>query len=147
MTLESESCPRAEALSALVDGELSAGEREQIAAHTIACPVCAAMLTRFVELRSAFSGIADADPGVDIAALVAPQLRPRQSARERRPRRRSSWQLAPLGAAAVGVLATGIYLGMLLTGGAAVVAADPSPMSVFDAIPPGGLCLGASCLP
>jgi hypothetical protein len=105
------------------------------------------MLRQFVELRSTFSGLADADPGVDIAALVEPQLPPRPTARARRSRRRSSWQLAPLCAAAAAVLGTGIYLGMLLTGGVAVMAPHPSPMSVFDAVPPGGLCLGGSCLP
>jgi anti-sigma factor RsiW len=66
----SNECPHAEALSALIDGELSASERERIAAHAAACPVCGATLSRFVELRNAFSSIGDADPGVDIAALV-----------------------------------------------------------------------------
>ena len=105
MSVQRNDCPHAEALSALVDGELSASEREEITAHAAACPVCGAMLRQFAGLRNTFSSIGDADPGVDIAALVEPQLPPRQPARAPRARRLSAWQLGPMGLGAAGVLA------------------------------------------
>jgi anti-sigma factor RsiW len=147
MTGRGDDCPRAEALSALIDGELSAREHEQITAHAAVCPLCGAMLKQFSELRGTFRDIADPDAGVDIAALVEPQLPPRQPAESARAGRHWPWQLAPAGLAAAGVFATGVYLGMLLMGGSAAVATRPAAMVVFDAVPPGGLCAGALCAP
>ena len=145
MIPQTHDCPRAEALSALIDDELAPAEAEEITAHASRCPVCGGTLRRFVELHSSLAGIGDVDPGVDIAALVQPQLPPREPAKARRARRRSPWQLAPFGVAAAGVLATGVYLGMLLTGGSAMVITRTAPMAVFDAVPPGGLCVGSLC--
>ena len=145
MIPQSQGCPRAEALSALIDGELAPREHEQITAHAAVCPLCGAMLQRFSDVHGKFHGIAHADAGVDIAALVEPQLPPRRPAESAHASRRWPWQLAPAGVAAAGVLATGVYLGMLLAGGTAAVATRPAAMAVFDAVPPGGLCVGALC--
>ncbi|HEX2826166.1 MAG TPA: zf-HC2 domain-containing protein [Burkholderiales bacterium] len=145
MMPQSQDCPRAEALSAMIDGELSAREHERITAHAAVCPLCGTMLRQFVALRGALLGSPDPDAGVDVAALVEPRLAPREPAGRAHARRHWPWQHAPMGAAGVGVLATGVYLGMLLMGGTAAVATRPAAMAVFDAIPPGGLCVGASC--
>jgi hypothetical protein len=97
-------------------------------------------LRDFSGLRSAFSALGDSPASVDIAALIDKRLPPRVPLRPARERSRWRWQLAPAGLAAAGVLATGAYLGMLLGGGAAVSAARPPAVAVFDAVPPGGLC-------
>ena len=139
-------CPRVEALSRLVDGEISGGARREIEAHAASCPVCGATLRDFGELRSAFSVLGGTSAGVDVAALIENRLPPRAQARPAAPRRSGwRWQLAPAGLAAAGVLATGAYLGMLLGGGAAVGVARPPAVAVFDAVPPGGLCLAQAC--
>ena len=147
MMSQSRDCPRAEALSAMIDGELSPREHEQITAHAAVCSLCGAMLRQFVEVRDELLGSPDPDAGVDIAALVEPQLPPMQPAPRARERQHRPWQLAPMAAAAAGVLATGVYLGMLLMGGSAAMATRPTAIVVFDAIPPGGLCVGALCAP
>ena len=147
MISQSQDCPRAEALSALIDGELAPREHDQLTAHAAVCPLCGATLQQFSDLRGTFQRVAHPDAGVDIAALVEPQLQPRQPAESGRAWRRWPWQLAPAGVAAAGVLATGVYLGMLLMGGTAAVATRPAAMAVFDAVPPGGLCVGALCAP
>jgi anti-sigma factor RsiW len=141
-------CPRVEALSLLIDGEISGAARREIEAHAASCPICGATLRDFRGLRSAFSALGDSPAGVDIAALIDARLPPRAPPRPARPAGQRSgwrWQLAPAGLAAAGVLATGAYLGMLLGGGAAVSTARPPAVAVFDAVPPGGLCAAPIC--
>lgn len=138
-------CPRVEALSLLIDGEISARARHDIETHAASCPICGATLRDFSGLRSAFSALGDSPAGVDIAALIDARLPPRAPARPTRQPSRWRWQLAPAGLAAAGVLATGAYLGMLLGGGAAVSAARPPAVAVFDVVPPGGLCAAPVC--
>ena len=146
MTGSWEDCPRIEALSALLDGELSRHDRDEIAAHAAVCPSCSPVLLQFSELSSELSALEGTCAGVDIAALIEPRLPKREQARPARPPRRARWQLAPMGVAAAGVLALGAYLGLLLGGGAVSVVGQPAAMAVFDAIPPGGLCVGlAAC--
>jgi len=140
--MQAHGCPRTEALSALIDGELAGRERDEITTHAAACPVCGAVLADFGELRTRMQPLVRAAAGVDVAALIESRLPARGRAEAARPRRGWRWQLAPAGLAAAGVLATGAYLGALLAGGTTAVAAQPAAMAVFDAIPPGGLCAG-----
>lgn len=142
MPMQAHDCPRTEAFSALIDGELGGRERDEITTHVAACPVCRAVLADFGELRTRMQPLARAAAGVDIAALIESRLPARDPATVARPRRGWRWQFAPAGLAAAGVLSTGAYLGALLAGGTTAVAARPAAMAVFDAIPPGGLCTG-----
>ena len=138
-------CPRIEALSLLIDGEISASARRAIETHAASCSICGATLRDFSSLRSAFSALGDSPAGVDVAALIDQRLPPRAPLRPARRRSGWRWQLAPAGLAAAGVLATGAYLGMLLGGGAAVGLARPAAVAVFDVVPPGGLCVAPVC--
>ena len=138
-------CPRSEALSLLLDGEIAASARREIETHAAACPVCGAMLRDFGELRTALGALGRACVGVDVAALVDARLPPRAAPRPRPRRQGWRWQLVPAGLAAACMLATGAYLGMLLGGGAALGVARPPALAVFDAVPPGGLCLAPLC--
>lgn len=141
-------CPRTEQLSALIDDELAGVARAEIEAHAGSCPLCGAMLREFGELRVALKPLAAARPGFDLAPLIVQRLT--AGGRRARPMRDRNWwqgwQLLPSGLAAVGMLSAGVYLGALLAGGAGVTALEPAAMAVFDAVAPGGLCLGApSC--
>ncbi len=138
-------CPRAEALSLLLDGEIAGSARREIEAHATSCPVCGAMLRDFGELRTALGALGAASARVDIAGLVDQRLPARAPARPARQRRGWRWQLLPAGFAAAGVLAIGAYLGMLLGGSAGVGVARPPAVAVFDAVPPGGLCVAPVC--
>ncbi len=142
-------CPRVEALSLLIDGEISGAALREIEAHAASCPICGTTLRDFRGLRSAFSALGNSPAGVDIAALIdarlPPRAPPRAAVRPSRPRSGWRWQLAPAGVAAAGLLAAGAYLGMLLGGGAAVSAARPPAIAVFDTVPPGGLCAAPIC--
>jgi anti-sigma factor RsiW len=137
-------CPRLEALSLLIDDEVSGSARRDIETHAASCPICGATLRDFSSLRSAFRALGESPAGVDIAALIDERLPPRAPSRRLRPRSGWRWQLAPAGLAAAGVLATGAYLGTLLGGGAVTVARPPA-VAVFDVVPPGGLCVAPVC--
>jgi len=134
-------CPRTVELSALVDEALAGREREAIAGHAAACPLCGDMLRDLNEQRTLFRRLPERRLEVDIAARIdsrlAPRAQPRRPAAERKGWR--TWQLLPSGLAGAAVLAGGLYLGVLLTGGAAV---RPAAMAAFDPVPPGGLCVG-----
>ena len=144
-------CPRTEALSALMDGQLTERERSDLTAHARLCPVCGAMIEDFVRLREALQPLAhtrldrDLSPLID-ARLSAASGRPPMATAGPRVRRRG-WQLAPAGLVAAGVFGVGVYLGALLAGGAAAMPSRPAAMAVFDAVPPGALCIGVSCVP
>ncbi len=136
-------CPRTEQLSALVDEELAREPREDIANHAASCPLCGAMLRDLTEQRSLLHSLAGTRAGVDLAPRIEQRL-----ARRPAPRRKApdgawwrGWRLAPAGLAAASVLVTGIYSGALLTAGSAI-ASRPAAMAAFDAVPPGGICVG-----
>lgn len=138
------SCPRTEQLSALVDGELTPGVQEQVESHVAACPLCGAMLKDLAELHVALRPLTAVRVGFDLAPLVEQRL-----AAGRRPQQRGGglrwwqgWPPMPSGLAAAGMLTVGVYLGALLAGGTGVAVARPPAMAVFDAIPPGGICVG-----
>jgi hypothetical protein len=137
-------CPRIEALSLLVDDEISGSARAEIVAHAGACPLCRVTLDGFRDLRSALGALPDEGPGVDIAALIGGRLAPRSRPGSARRRIRWRWELAPTGLAAAGVLAMGAYLGVLLVGGTAITARAPA-VTVFSAAAPGGICLTPAC--
>ena len=102
------------------------------------------MLRDLTGLRLALRPLRETGPGIDLAPLIEPRLAPRRG-RSRAPTGTPWWHVWPLlppGLAAAGVLAAGVYLGALLAGGAAVSAAQPTTMAVFDPIPPGGICVG-----
>lgn len=139
-------CPRSAQMSALIDNELAGEARVEIESHAASCPVCGAMLQDMTELRSALRPLAAARLDFDLAPRIEQRLTPR-----RKPQRAApagswwlGWQLAPSGLAAAGVLAMGIYLGALLTGGSGAVATQSIAMAAFSPIPPGSLCLAAA---
>lgn len=144
MKPEQPDCPRTAQLSALIDDELPARPREEIASHAAVCPLCGAMLRELSELRLALRPLGEARPGIDLMPLIGPRLAPRG----KRPQAKSDkpwwhvWQLLPSGLAAAGVMTAGVYLGVVLAGGAAVSATQLTSMAVFDPIPPGGICVG-----
>jgi anti-sigma factor RsiW len=140
-------CPRVEALSLLVDDEISGSARDEIEAHAAYCPLCGAMLRKFRDLRDALGGLEAPAPGVDIATLIDARLAPRTQSRRARRRAGWRWQFAPAGLAAAGVLAMGAYLGMLLAGGTTVNTGRAPAVAVFSSVPPGGLCLMPACYP
>jgi anti-sigma factor RsiW len=141
-------CPRVEDVSALMDGALSGSAVEEMRAHVARCPLCGALLRDFDAMSARMQRLRDTRCDVDIAALVAAQLPPRMpSARQRNRRWGDALQIAPRGLAAAGALAAGAYLGLILASGASV-AVRPAAMTVFDATPPGALCVGMpACMP
>jgi anti-sigma factor RsiW len=135
-------CPRLKDISAYIDGALGEPARQAFASHAAGCPLCAGRLRDFLALRSAFHAWRDTRCDIDLAALLDERLAQRPGAR-RAPERQARpplWQLLPQGLGAVGVLAAGIYFGMLFAGSAAAL--RPAAMAVFDAAPPGALCAG-----
>jgi len=115
-------CPRVEALSALMDGALSASERDEIGAHAASCPLCGKTLQQFEAMSSRLQALRDTTCDVDLAALIDTRLAPRAGARAQRKWRERHgmgiWQLAPRGLAAAGMLVAGAYLGMMLVAAA-----------------------------
>ena len=138
-------CPRVDALSALLDGELAGPARDEIAGHAERCPLCGSMLRELTDLSTAMQPLATVRVGFDLTPLIEPRLPAREKSRRVPERGRSwwqGWQLLPSGLAAAGVLTGGVYLGALLVGGGGVTATQHPAMALFDPIPPGGLCVG-----
>ncbi len=77
-------CPRVEALSALMDGALSASERDEIGAHAASCPLCGKTLQQFEAMSSRLQALRDTTCDVDLAALIDTRLAPRAGARAQR---------------------------------------------------------------
>ena len=80
MTQTTRDCPRMEALSALLDGELPASEDAEIAGHVAGCPVCGAAFRTFGELRTSLRTLGNVPVGVDVASLIEHRLSPRPPA-------------------------------------------------------------------
>ena len=140
-------CPRTEALSALIDGELAPASRDETVAHATVCPVCGSMLQELNELRLALKPLAELPASPDLAPLIEQRLSAAKPVAATKPRRKGwlGWQLLPAGLAGAATLSAGVYLGALLAGGTGA-AMQPAMMAMFDAIPPGGVCLGVqSC--
>jgi anti-sigma factor RsiW len=135
-------CPRIDDISALIDNALAEHARDEIAAHAAGCPLCGATLRDFTAMRSRLQQLRGTHCTVDIASLIEDRLPPRARAQGRESKRGwdYAWQVAPRGLAAAGVLAAGVYLGLLLAGGTSVM--RPAALAVFDPAPPGALCAG-----
>jgi len=139
-----EKCPRIEALSALVDGELVGPARVALDAHVAGCAICAPVLAEFRQLRTTFAALPDVAPGIDFALLVDRRIaaagvpKPKQKLR---PQRWRWWQLAPAALGGAVSLSLGAYLGSALMLGSQVTAQPAAlQMAAFTAIPPGALC-------
>ena len=135
-------CPRVEDVSALMDGVLADSARREMTGHVASCPLCGAALRDFEAMRDRMRALPEARCDADIASLIAPRL---PQSRAPAPRVRAwrgprVWLAAPRGLGAVAALAAGIYLGLMLAGGA--LAPRLAAMAVFDATPPGSLCAG-----
>jgi anti-sigma factor RsiW len=138
-----ETCPRTEALSALVDDELVEPARLALDAHVAGCAICAPVLAEFRQLRSTFAALPEVAPGVDFtplvedriaAAAVVPKPKP-QSQRWR------WWQVAPAAFGGALSLSLGTYIGSALMLGSQVTAQPAAlQMAAFAANPPGALC-------
>jgi anti-sigma factor RsiW len=145
-----QSCSNSENLSAYVDGELSIDQRRKIEA----CLADDAAYREYVEdlhgLRQAFQSLPSEAIGFDLAPLVQRRLaqsKPENKAWLAVRRTGLAW---PVSLAAACSIFMGIFLGSVLVNGLDSPAALPgSPaLAMFDAMPPGGLCVGmGSCYP
>ena len=148
-----EECPRTEALSALVDGELAEPARVALDAHVAGCAICAPVLAGLRQLRTDFAALPAPAPGVDLAPLVERRIaaaaavaNPKAASRSQRWR---WWQLAPAALGGALSLSLGAYLGSaLVLGSQATGQATTLQMAAFTAVPPGALCPAArACNP
>lgn len=139
-----ETCPRIEALSALVDNALSKYDRIALDAHVASCAICAPVLAEFRQLQQTFAALPDVAPGIDLAPLVdrriaaagvpQPHLKPQT-------RRWRWWQIAPMALGGAISLSIGAYLGnVLMLGSQATAQPAALQMAAFTASPPGALC-------
>ncbi|MBI2278283.1 MAG: zf-HC2 domain-containing protein [Dechloromonas sp.] len=129
-------------LSAYVDGELAAESRQRVDSHLAVCPDCATQVARFASLSADFAKFREESLGFDLAGVIEGRI----AATERRPGRASGrgrfvrWSIA-LGAA--GALVAGTQLGTVLVAGSGAGSTPPvATLRVFDAMPPGNLCVG-----
>lgn len=127
-------------LSAYLDAELTDAEHGRVATHLAACPRCAGRLAEFAALSTDFARLPRESLGTDLSGVIAGRLPSTAPSRLRAPR--PGWRsLLPLGIGASASVALGIAIGAaLFSGGAALP--RMTAMSVFDPIPPGGLCAG-----
>ena len=135
-------CPRTEAISALIDGEIGESAALELRLHVAQCVPCASALLAFTGMRADLRALREIRSDVDIAALVLPQL-PKPAAPRRRPARPLAdlWQLGSRALGGAAALGVGAYLGLLLVAGGAGVP-RPATMSVFSGEPPGVYCAG-----
>ena len=115
-------------------------------AHLASCPACSKLSGALAALRTSFRSLPDEGLGFDIVPLVDARLAEHRQRATRPQRRWSLWPLLPQAAAAVASVAGGLALGSLMMTGASAAAPRAAVMAVFDAVPPGGVCLmRASC--
>jgi len=135
-------CPRTEAISALIDGELGESAAQELKLHAAHCAQCGAALLEFTGLRRDLQALREMRSGVDIAALVLSRL-PKPAVPRRKPARHwgGLWQLGPRALGGAAALGVGAYLGLTLVAGGGV-ALRPASMSVFYGEPPGAYCAG-----
>lgn len=122
-------------LSAYLDGELDHHAEQRVAAHLVACPLCAARFAELQALSADFKALPMASLGFDLAGVIEGRLA------AARPERRwfSQWPLA-IGAAAS--IAAGVFMGSALVAGRAAEVPRMAALHVFDIMPPGSLCIG-----
>lgn len=133
-------CPKFVDVSAYVDNMLPAAERQQLAAHMQDCPHCRQRAAELIALHQGMQALPSPALGFDLATRFAERAR---ADRVRHRPVRSFWlNWGPPGLAVAASLASGVWLGGLVSGGA--VTASPAAMvRVFDPVPPGGLCAAA----
>lgn len=143
-----ESCPRIVAISACLDHEQSAAEREQLRSHLAGCPRCAAMLADLHRLRGELRELPDEALGFDLSEVIRARLAPAAARRPAPPPRRGWIEWVPMGLGAGAALSLGLFMGAGLTSGAAgVLAPRIATLAVFDPVAPGNLCAGTdACL-
>jgi len=138
-----ETCPRTVELSAFLDQQLEARDRERIEAHVASCAVCAAEFADLRVLRADLKALPDETLGFDLGSVVEGRLaqRPRPVPRRRPGRPLFGW--LPLGVGMAASVSLGFTLGAMLTmGTGARLAPGVAAMAVFDPVAPGGLCIG-----
>jgi len=135
-------CPRTEAISALIDGELGEAAAQELSRHAAQCAQCGSALLEFTGMRADLRALREIRSDVDIAALVLSRL-PKPAVPRRKPARHwgGLWQLGPRALGGAAALGVGAYLGLMLVAGGGV-ALRPASMSVFSGEPPGAYCAG-----
>jgi anti-sigma factor RsiW len=128
------------ALSAYLDGEVGGTERRQMAAHLATCAQCTARLTALQTLAADFDRLPQEKLGYDLAGVIEGRLAAASRPYDK-PHAARWWGLLPVSLGAAASLALGIGMGSALFGGAAAMP-RVAAISVFDTLPPGGLCLG-----
>lgn len=145
-----QTCSNSENLSAYVDDELSKDQRRKIEA----CLATDAAYREYVEdllgLRQAFQSLPSEAIGFDLAPLVQRRLAHSKSENKAWRAVRKTGLAWPVSLAAACSLFMGIFLGSVLVNGLdspAALSGSPA-MAMFDAMPPGGLCVGMKyCYP
>jgi len=141
-----ESCPRIEALSALMDGELGEPDRIAVQAHADQCPICTPVLAEFRQLHARFAALDATTPDFDLApevdrridaAITAGLRKPTPTAR---PARAWWWQLALLAPGGAFAVSAGLWLGAALPGAVPIAQATAAQMVPFSTVPAGALC-------
>jgi anti-sigma factor RsiW len=142
-----EPCPRIEALSALLDDELSEPTRLAVQAHADECPVCKPVLAEFRQLHVRFAALDSATPDFDLAPEVDRRIDAATSGRRepkpvptRRPASGRWWQVALLAPGGAVAVAVGLWLGAALPMSAPGAQATAMQMVPFSTVPAGALC-------
>lgn len=141
-----EPCPRIEALSALMDGELGEPDRLAVQAHADQCPVCAPVLAEFLRLHARFAALDSTTPDFDLAPEVDRRIGAATAAglRDPRPTVRPAparwWQLALLAPGGAAAVSLGLWLGAALPAAAPGTSTTAVQMAPFSNVPAGALC-------
>ncbi|MBA3031541.1 MAG: zf-HC2 domain-containing protein [Gammaproteobacteria bacterium] len=128
-------------LSAYLDGELDAGERQRVAAHLSACATCATHLADLQALSAGLKALPEDKLGFDLAGIIEGRLASATHPPAAR-RRRDWWLGLPVAVGAAASIAAGVFMGAALVAGGAATAPRMAALRVFDAMPPGNLCIG-----
>jgi anti-sigma factor RsiW len=128
-------------LSAYLDGELDAEERQRVAIHLAACPVCTGRLAELAALSTDLRALPEESLGFDLAGVIESRLAaaPRRTVARRR---RDWWMGWPAAVGSAASIAAGVLMGSALVTGSAAAAPRMAAMRVFDTMPPGNLCVG-----
>jgi hypothetical protein len=131
-----------ERLSAYLDGDLAASDREAVARHLADCRKCSAVLGDLGRVTRAARELEDREPATDLWPGIAGRLESRAESRAvpihaARPRRRFSFTMPQLAAAAIALIvlsAAAVWWGSPRTGSVAVdrsaVGSAPETMGV-----------------
>lgn len=152
-------CPRDEALSALVDDALGAEARSQLLAHSAICPLCKARLVELRALHDAFAALPALSLQIDLAPRVLARLQDEAkpaagTGRHIRWPQRLMEMIRRLTigrivlsryAGATAAIGLGLWLGGMLvqlgdTASPPASNATLAAASFFGSIPPGNLC-------